>query len=54
MISFDDAKSFSVKGNFIKENNLRGFAVWESGGDHNDILLDAVRTASGFDADEDC
>ncbi|KAK7692167.1 hypothetical protein QCA50_003788 [Cerrena zonata] len=52
MVSFDDAKSFSAKGNFIKENNLRGFAIWESAGDNNDILLNSIRTAAGFD--EDC
>lgn len=48
MISFDDAKSFAAKGNYIKDTGLRGFAAWEAGGDSNNILLDAIRAAAGY------
>ncbi|KAJ3856394.1 glycoside hydrolase family 18 protein [Lentinula lateritia] len=49
MISFDNAKSFTAKGNFIAAYGLAGFAMWEAGGDFNDILLDAIRAAVGLD-----
>ena len=49
MVSYDNAKSFEAKGNFIKQNQLRGFSLWEAGGDFNDILLDSIREAAGFD-----
>ncbi|KAF9227060.1 glycoside hydrolase family 18 protein [Gyrodon lividus] len=42
MISFDNAQSFAAKGNYIKETGLGGFAMWEAGGDYNDILLDSI------------
>lgn len=42
MVSYDSAKTFAAKGTFIKDNNLRGFAMWEAGGDSDDILLDAI------------
>lgn len=48
MISYDDARSFQAKGDFIKTQGLRGFAMWETGGDHNDILLKAIRSGSGL------
>ncbi|KAF8969395.1 endochitinase [Flammula alnicola] len=48
MVSYDNAQSFAAKGNFIKETKLRGFAMWEAGGDFNDILLTSVRNAAGF------
>ncbi|CDO76031.1 Glycoside Hydrolase Family 18 protein [Trametes cinnabarina] len=48
MISYDDATSFAAKGNFIKSKKLRGFALWEAGGDYHDILLDSIRAAVGF------
>ena len=56
MVAFDDATSFAAKGDFIKSQNLRGFAMWEAGGDSDDILLDSIRKASGFpeEDDEDC
>ncbi len=44
MISFDNADSYAAKGEFIMDNSLAGFAIWEVGGDYNDILLDAVRS----------
>lgn len=48
MVSFDNAQSFAAKGNFIKANALRGFAMWEAGGDHNNILINSIRSAAGF------
>ncbi|KAF8992509.1 glycoside hydrolase superfamily [Cyathus striatus] len=48
MISYDDPRSFSAKGSFIKSSGLRGFAVWEAGGDYEDRLLDSIRGAVGF------
>jgi len=47
MISFDNAQSFTAKGKYIKDTGLRGFTMWEAGGDYNDILLDAVTEALG-------
>ncbi|KAI0743675.1 chitinase [Daedaleopsis nitida] len=47
MVSFDDARAFSAKGAFIKSQKLRGFAMWEAGGDSKDILLDSIRAAAG-------
>lgn len=49
MVSFDNAQSFAVKGDYIKQTGLRGFAIWEAGGDFNDILLDSIRYTAGFD-----
>ncbi|THU89045.1 glycoside hydrolase [Dendrothele bispora CBS 962.96] len=48
MISFDDPQSWTAKGEFISDEGLAGFAVWQVGGDHNDLLLDAIRTGAGF------
>ena len=48
MVSFDNAQSFAAKGNYIKEAGLRGFAMWEAGGDYHDILLDSIRSAAGY------
>lgn len=53
MVSYDDATSFTAKGDYIKSSNLRGFAMWEAAGDYNDILLDSIREAAGF-VDEQC
>ena len=47
MVSFDDARAFAAKGAFIKDEKLRGFSIWEAGGDSHDILLDSVRAAAG-------
>ncbi|KAF8444899.1 glycoside hydrolase family 18 protein [Boletus edulis BED1] len=48
MVSFDNAQSFAAKGSYIKETGLRGFAMWEAGGDYKNILLNSIRTAAGF------
>ncbi|PIL36302.1 hypothetical protein GSI_01965 [Ganoderma sinense ZZ0214-1] len=47
MVSFDNARAFSAKGQFIRETKLRGFAMWEAGGDLDDILLDAILLDAG-------
>ncbi|KAK2466027.1 hypothetical protein APHAL10511_001669 [Amanita phalloides] len=48
MVSYDDAKAFSMKGSFIQSRGIRGFSMWEAGGDFNDILLDAIRRPMCF------
>ncbi|ETW81104.1 glycoside hydrolase family 18 protein [Heterobasidion irregulare TC 32-1] len=48
MVSYDNADSFAAKGKFINTLGLRGFAMWEAGGDFKDILVDSIRSASGF------
>jgi len=45
MISYDNADSFTAKGMYIKNNGLRGYAMWEAGGDYNNILIDAISSA---------
>lgn len=42
-ISYDNARSFAAKGEYIKKLGLRGFAIWQTGGDYKDILLDSIR-----------
>jgi chitinase len=58
MVSYDDAQSFAAKGEFIKTRGLKGFSMWEAGGDWEDILLDSIRKASGMpeipEEEEDC
>ena len=54
MISYDGPDAFAAKGAFIKDTGLRGFAMWEAGGDSKDILLDSIRAAAGFEDDDDC
>lgn len=48
MVSFDDVKSFSAKGAFIKATGLRGYAMWEAAGDCKDILINAIRSGGGY------
>ncbi|KAH8997040.1 chitinase [Lactarius hatsudake] len=43
MVSYDDATSFAAKGEYIRDAGLAGFAMWQAGGDSDDILLDAIR-----------
>ncbi|EIW77028.1 glycoside hydrolase family 18 protein [Coniophora puteana RWD-64-598 SS2] len=47
MVAYDDATSFAAKGAYIKSAGLKGFALYETGGDYNDILLDAITGAVG-------
>ncbi|KZT28075.1 glycoside hydrolase family 18 protein, partial [Neolentinus lepideus HHB14362 ss-1] len=49
MISYDNAQSFTAKGQFIESAGLAGFAMWETGGDYQDILLDAITQGVGID-----
>lgn len=42
MISYDDARSFAAKGNFIKDEGIRGFAMWHAVGDYEDMLVDSI------------
>ncbi|KAG0700913.1 hypothetical protein DFH29DRAFT_1053605 [Suillus ampliporus] len=44
MISFDNTRSFAGKGKCIKKTRLRGFAMWEAGGD---MLIDSIMKAVG-------
>jgi chitinase len=46
-VSYDDATAFAAKGSFIKSTSLRGFSMWEAGGDSQDILLDTILGSSG-------
>ncbi|KAI9452739.1 chitinase [Russula earlei] len=46
MVSYDNAHSYAAKGQFIKTAGLRGFTMWEAGGDSHDILLDAIRSSA--------
>ena len=48
MISFDDAKSFRAKGEFIRSYGLRGYAMWEAAADYKDILIDSIREGGGY------
>lgn len=48
MVSYDDVPSMTAKGQFIAKQDLLGFAFWETGGDHNDLLLNAARTGMGI------
>ncbi|KAI9444238.1 glycoside hydrolase family 18 protein [Lactarius indigo] len=48
MVSYDDATSFAAKGKYISDAGLAGFAMWEAGGDSDDILLDAISSAIGI------
>ncbi|KAF8271823.1 chitinase [Lactarius quietus] len=47
MVSYDDATSFAAKGRYIADAGLAGFAMWETGGDSDDILLDSISSAIG-------
>jgi chitinase len=35
----------AAKGNFIRDNGLLGFSMWEIGADYNDILLNSITNA---------
>jgi chitinase len=47
-ISYDDPQSFTAKGQFIINNGLLGFGMYDAGGDMNDALLDAIRAGMGL------
>ena len=44
MVSYDNAESFTAKGTYIYDRGLRGYAMWEAGGDYNNILIDAINS----------
>ncbi|KAF7357852.1 Glycoside hydrolase family 18 protein [Mycena venus] len=45
LISYDDPRSFTAKGAFVRANGLAGFSMWEVGGDPKGVLLDAILSA---------
>lgn len=47
-VSYDDARSFTEKGKFVVQHKLGGFAMYEAGGDYKNILIDAIRKATGL------
>lgn len=46
MVAYDNVQSFASKGGFIGSMSLKGFAMWEAGGDYNDLLLDSILSAT--------
>jgi GH18 family chitinase len=34
--------SFALKGSYILSAGLKGFIMWEAGGDYKDALLDSI------------
>lgn len=42
-MSYDDPRSYAFKGGYIHSIGLKGFAIWEAGGDFKDVLLDSIR-----------
>lgn len=53
MISYDSPRAFKAKGKFVAEKNLRGFSMWETASDVNDLLLNAILEGAGVDAGSD-
>lgn len=51
MVSYDDPRSFAAKGNFIVQNDLLGFSMWDVTGDYNNLLVNALTTAAGVTDD---
>ncbi|KAG8881636.1 hypothetical protein FRB97_009325 [Tulasnella sp. 331] len=48
-VSYDDAESMEIKGAFVLASGLRGFSLYEAGGDSaNATLLTALRLGAGF------
>ncbi|KAH0834836.1 glycoside hydrolase family 18 protein [Lanmaoa asiatica] len=45
LVSYDDPQSFTAKGQYIKQANLGGFAMYEVGGDYNGMLVQAIAQA---------
>ncbi|KAF8813893.1 glycoside hydrolase family 18 protein [Phlegmacium glaucopus] len=41
-VSYDNPRSFAAKGGFIHSMGLKGFTLWEAGGDFHDALLDSI------------
>ena len=49
MTFLSSLQSYAAKGKFILDTNLRGFSMWEAGGDFDDILLNSIREAGGYE-----
>jgi chitinase len=47
-LSYDDAESITIKGEYIVSTGMKGFAVWELGGDYKNIIVDAARKGTGL------
>lgn len=47
-VSYDNTESLAAKGQYILDTGLHGFAMWEAGGDYNNILVDSIRSAVGL------
>ncbi|KIJ63207.1 glycoside hydrolase family 18 protein [Hydnomerulius pinastri MD-312] len=47
MVSYDNAQSFTAKGQYINQAGLLGFSMYEAGGDYNNILVSAINTGMG-------
>jgi chitinase len=41
----------AAKGKYIRSAGLAGFSMWQTGGDSNDILLNAINSAMIGDTD---
>lgn len=41
-VSYENPESFAYKGEYIRAAGLRGFSMWEVGGDYKDALLDSI------------
>ena len=48
LVETTSRQAFADKGSFITSTGLRGFSMWEAGGDYHDILLDSIRETAGF------
>jgi GH18 family chitinase len=38
----------AAKGKFINDKTLKGYSMWHSAGDSNDILVDSINSAMGI------
>ncbi|KAF8895737.1 glycoside hydrolase superfamily [Gymnopilus junonius] len=45
-VAYENPQSYASKGGFIRSAGLKGFAMWEAGGDLNDTLLDSILNAT--------
>ncbi|CAA7261830.1 unnamed protein product [Cyclocybe aegerita] len=45
-VSYDNLESYAIKGGFVHLMGLKGFAMWEAGGDFKDALLDSILNAT--------
>ena len=45
-VSYDDATAFTAKGAYIMSAGLKGYSMWLTGGDYNNLLIDAIRSGA--------